>query len=269
MPELPEVQTVVNNIQPLIKNKVFLSYHQSWEKVLYSDNFKEISDTINNKKVEDVYRIGKYIIIELYEYYIAFHLRMTGYLHTSKNKNINKYVRCYFKFSDNTFLIYEDIRKFGGFYYIKNLNSIKNKLGIEPLSEQFKFNWVSDNLKIKKRQIKALLLDQSFIVGLGNIYIDEILWSSKIHPLSLSNMIRESQIKQFISNTKRILKDSINFHGTTIINFKFDNMKTGEYRKKLKVYNRKDQSCLRCNKKIIKIKVSSRGTYICPFCQII
>ena len=132
------------------------------------------------------------------------------------------------------------------------INSIKNKLGIEPLSEQFKFNWVSDNLKIKKRQIKALLLDQSFIVGLWNIYIDEILWSSKIHPLSLSNMIRESQIKQFNLYTKTILQESINFHGTTIINFKFDNMRTGEYLKKLKVYSRKDQSCPRCNKKIIR-----------------
>ena len=143
MPELPEVQTVVNNIQPLIKNKIFSSYHQSWNKVLYSNNFTEISKPIKNQAIKDVYRIGKYIIIELHEYYIALHLRMTGYLHTSKTKKLNKYVRCYFKFSDNTFLIYEDIRKFGGFYYIKNLNSIKNKLGVEPLSKQF-------NLKISK-----------------------------------------------------------------------------------------------------------------------
>ena len=113
--------------------------------------------------------------------------------------------------------------------------------------------------------IKHLLLNQKFICGLGNIYIDEILWKSKIHPKSISKNIRN--IDTLYNNIISTLEESIKFHGTTIINFKFDNMRTGNYKNKLKVYGRKDLSCYGCNKKIIKQRIAGRGTYLCLYCQ--
>ncbi len=268
MPELPEVQTVVDSLRPNIKNKKIDSLELLWDKTLYSKNITFLRKTIKNKVIIDVYRIGKYIVIELNENYIVFHLRMTGYLYSCPNiEDNNKYLRCTFKFSDCSYLAYEDIRKFGGFYYIKNLDIIYQKIGIDPFNPKFNSSWLKVNLKNKKRKIKGLLFDQSFIAGLGNIYIDEILWASKIHPQTLSNKLNNQDIKLLSENTKSILKKSIDHHGTTIINFQFDNMKTGSYKNELMIYGRENEKCFKCDKTIIKIKVFGRGTYICQSCQ--
>ena len=267
MPELPEVQTVVNHLKPILTDKQVTSCQILWDKTLYSKNFTFFNKSIKSRKIIDVYRLGKYIIFKLDKNYIAFHLRMTGYLYTSSNFKLKKHVRCYFQLSNKDYLFYEDIRKFGGFYYIKSLNIIYDKLGIDPLSDKFNSKWMIKKLSNKKRNIKGLLLDQSFISGLGNIYIDEILWHSRIYPNTLSNKLKKIDIKRLIKYTKSILNKSIDYHGTTIINFKFDNMKTGNYRKELKVYGRNKKQCFRCSNPIDKIKVFGRGTYFCNKCQ--
>ena len=266
MPELPEVQTVVNTLQ-LIKNKDIVFFRNYWERILFSKNYNYLFQTIKFKRILSVKRIGKYIIIKLNNNYLAFHLRMTGYLYATKELKKNKHIQCYFKFSDNSYLVYEDIRKFGGFYYIENLNIIKKKLGIDPYSKLFTFQWLKTNLSCKNRQMKALLLDQKFITGLGNIYVDEILWKSKIHPLKKAKQLNQTNIDNLFNSIRPILDESIKLHGTTIINFKFDNMKTGNYRSKLNVYGRKNEQCNICKTPIIKIKVAGRGTYICKECQ--
>jgi formamidopyrimidine-DNA glycosylase len=266
VPELPEVQTVVNTLQ-FIKNKKIIFFQNYWEKILFSKNYTYLDQTIENQVIISIERIGKYIIIKLKNNYLAFHLRMTGYLYGSKKLNKNKHVQCYFKFDDNSYLVYEDIRKFGGFYYLKDLDIINNKLGIDPYNKNFTANWLINNLDTKKRQMKALLLDQKFISGLGNIYVDEILWKSKIHPLKISNKLNQKSITNLFNSILPILDESIKFHGTTIINFKFDNMKTGNYRTKLNVYGRSGKQCNKCNSTIIKIRVAGRGTYICEKCQ--
>ena len=267
MPELPEVQTVVNHLRPQIKNEKIISCEILWHKTLYSKNQSFLLNTIKQKEIIDVTRLGKYIIIKLNQNYIAFHLRMTGYLNVDNKLSLNKYVRCYFKLSKNKFLIYEDIRKFGGFYYIKNLNLINKKLGIEPLSNSFNEKWFKNKIKNRKRMIKGLLLDQSYVAGLGNIYIDEVLWHSKIHPERLSNTLSSLDIKQLVKNIKDVLTKSINFHGTTIINFKFDSMKTGNYRNELRAYGKENEECSRCSNIISKFKICGRGTYVCTHCQ--
>ena len=169
---------------------------------------------------------------------------------------------------DLSYLIFEDIRKFGGFYYKTNISFLRHKLGVDPIiDKKFTKNWVNKNLKKKNRQLKSLLLDQSFICGLGNIYIDEILFKSKIHPLEISSTLKKRKINSLYDNILSILNHSIKHHGTTIINFKFDNMKTGSYKNKLNVYSRDNKNCGNCNNLILKLKVAGRGTYICPNCQ--
>ena len=267
MPELPEVQTVVNSLQTLA-NKQFTDFRLYEDKVLYNQEYKlELQKTITNKTISSIFRKGKYIIIDLNNNYLAFHLRMTGYLYTSTKLNRNKYSRCYFTASDNTYLLFEDVRKFGGFYYYNSLDDIEKKIGIDPFDINFTAEWIANNILKKKCQMKNLLLNQKFICGLGNIYVDEILWKSNIHPLKKSSSLLDSECEKLFINIINTLKESIKYHGTTIINFKFDNMKTGNYKNKLNVYGRVNKPCNKCKNRIIKIRVAGRGTYICSKCQ--
>ena len=162
-------------------------------------------------------------------------------------------------------MIYDDIRKFGGFYYFNNIDDFNLKVGVDPYEKEFTLKWLENGLKGRSRSIKYLLLDQKFICGLGNIYVDEILWLSKIHPQKKSNEIKN--VKTLYENIFTVLDNSLKHHGTTIINFKFDNMKTGEFKNELKVYGREGKVCFRCKNKITRKKIASRSTHYCQRCQ--
>ena len=265
MPELPEVQTVVISLKKL-KNKEIINFNYSWKKVTYNYSPENLKKIIKYNIIKNVSRIGKYIIFHLDNKYLICHLRMTGYLYIAKSIPANnKHIRCYFNLSSNELLIYEDIRKFGGFYLFNSLAELKQKIGIDPFSKKFTANWLKNNLLKKNGMIKHLLLNQRFICGLGNIYTDEILWKTGIHPKHIAKNIKNTNL--LYQNIISTLNESIKFHGTTIMNFKFDNMKTGNYKTKLEVYGRQNLLCKRCQKKIIKIKVAGRGTYVCINCQ--
>ena len=195
MPELPEVHTVVNSISNKIVNKKIINYIVTDQNTCYNKDTYKASKKIVNKTIIDVLRIGKNIIMELDNSFLVFQLRMTGYLyHANKQQRESKHLRYSLKLSDNSFLIFEDIRKFGGFYYFKNLNDFKNRIGKDPFDSTFTSSWLLKTLKVKKCQIKSLLLRQDYICGLGNIYIDEILWKSKIHPKEKTNTISKMKI---------------------------------------------------------------------------
>jgi len=268
MPELPEVQTVVNDLSEKIINKIIKSVKNpnKYKKVFFETNLNQINKDISNQKITNVSRLGKYIIIELDIGYISVHLRMTGKLLFNKQYN-TKHVSVKFILDNNDYLIFNDIRKFGRIYYTKTLAWLHNKLGIEPLSIEFKKSWLLKNIKQKNRMIKALLFDQSFIAGLGNIYIDECLWKSKIHPKSISSNLTDKNITDLHKSIILILNKAIKFQGTTIINFYFGNNSKGNYSENLFVYARENKDCKRCSNKIVKIFVCQRGTHICNNCQ--
>ena len=267
MPELPEVQTVVNSLQG-IKNHTIRDFTYNWEKVIYNMPPSRAKHLLKKKKIINITRKGKYIIINLDNYFLVCHLRMTGYLYTKEHLPKNKkHLRCHFTLNKHKYLIYEDIRKFGGFYIYNNLNILNKRIGIDPFDVNFTSIWLSKGLKSRKRIIKNLFLDQSFICGLGNIYIDEILWYSNIKPTKISNKITSIKIKNLHTNILKVLTTSIKFHGTTIMNFKFDNMKTGNYKNNLEVYGRDNMPCSKCNSLIIKKKVAGRSTHFCKKCQ--
>ena len=271
MPELPEVETVINALRPKIINKRLTSFTIFWDRTLYTSNIRHLKQTIENNlpTINSIERHGKYIILSINQYYLVCHLRMTGYLYYSNNINKeSKHIRCFFQLNDNAFIVYEDIRKFGGFYFLQSLDDIYKKTGLDPINDNYSFEWLHKNINNRKKMIKSLLLDQKFICGIGNIYADEILWLSKIHPETAANKISKKKIKLLYINIQKVLLQSIQHHGTTIINFKFDNMKTGNYKQKLMAYGRENKSCKSClDKKIIKIKVCSRSTFICELCQ--
>jgi len=267
MPELPEVETVTQSVKKHLKGNSFSSIQVNWKKVLDNFDLSDYRRDVKSKKIIDVYRRAKYIIIDFKDVILAVHLRMTGKLYVSDSINKkNKHISLCIKMK-NKYLIFEDTRKFGRFYLYSDMKYLNNKLGIEPLSKEFTTKWILDNMNSRKRQIKSLLFDQSFICGLGNIYIDEALWYAKIHPLSISNSISKRKILSLHKGIIKVLKTSIKQGGTTIRDYTYDFKYVGNYAINLNVFAREGKNCSRCNSVIIKNKISQRGTHFCPKCQ--
>ena len=267
MPELPEVETVAQSIKKHLIGIKFDSLTINWKKTLHNFTPADFKNKLQGKTILDIYRRGKYIIIDLGGQLLAVHLRMTGKLYVAKKDEYKrKHVSLYLKFKDN-YLVFEDTRKFGRLYLYKNLNHLNQKLGVEPLSIAFSRDFLFRGMRQKKRQIKAFLLDQSFVVGLGNIYVDEALWHAKIHPLSTSNKISKKKVYKLHEGIVKVLKESINLGGSTIRDYTYDFAYVGNYALNLKVFAKDGERCLRCQTIIIKHKISQRGTHFCPKCQ--
>ena len=272
MPELPEVQTVVNYLAPEVQGKFINSIDSpnNYLKVFGNGDLSFVKSAIQGKRIVRLGRRGKYIIIHLNKGHLIFHLRMTGkLLLQGLQKKFDKHLSFRINFNDNSNLYFYDTRKFGRIYFSKTLNWLEQKLGIEPLSMEFNLRWLTQSLGQRKRMMKPLLLDQSFIAGLGNIYIDEILWKSNIHPLSLSNKIPEQIIPDLCKSIRSILQNAILFNGTTFINFSFGENQMGEFGEQLNVFGKQGRPCPDCGEEIKKIRVAQRGTHMCNRCQIL
>ena len=270
MPELPEVETVVRYIRPNIVGKVIQSIipQNSYNKVLATHSPQQFNKLVLGKSVSDVTRRGKYIVINLDMGFMLIHLRMTGrLLLTLTADDKQKHLTATINFTDGTALYFKDYRKFGRLYYYDSLDYINQKLGIEPLSSSFTKNWLFNNLTDSKRQLKPLLLDQSFIGGLGNIYVDEALWFAKLHPQQIGSSVSRKKSNALHSAIQKLLQAAIDNQGTTIINFYFGEGKSGNFREQLQVFGRQDKNCARCDSLIEKIRVAQRGTHLCPRCQ--
>ena len=270
MPELPEVQTVVNYLQPSIsrENIQSLESPNRYYAVLENGSPLDYNNFLIGKKIKSVSRRGKYIILNLNSGYLLIHLRMTGKVLLEKPDPENmKYVSFQLNFSDDSSLFFHDVRKFGRIYMSKKLDRLENKLGVEPLSNEFTPNWLYKHLKYHKRMIKPLLLDQKFIAGLGNIYIDESLWESCIHPRTQSNNISQNRSNQLSCSIINILRKAISYNGTTIINYSYGKNNNGNFSDKLHVFGKTNFPCPRCNTLIVKNFVAQRGTHFCKKCQ--
>ena len=272
MPELPEVQTVVNYLSDNVLGKTISSIESpnNHAKTFVDGTLNDFYQILQQKEIHKIWRRGKYIIFDLDKGYLLFHLRMTGrlILQLPSSGDI-KYVSAKLTFQDGSELFFRDTRKFGRIYYCNNLDWLENKLGLEPLSSGFTAEWLHDQLKQKNRMMKPLLLDQSFIAGLGNIYVDEALWQAGIHPESRSSQIGTKKTDSLCCGIKNILKKAIALNGTTIINFSYGQNSMGSYKEKLKIFGKTDQPCPTCGNPILKIKVAQRGTHFCPKCQLI
>ncbi len=264
MPELPEVQTVADHIKPDLIGKNVTGIEPVWKKVLH--NFAQ-NDLTGKHKIKNVSRRAKFIIIEFKNFLLAVHLRMTGKLYILDQDTLPKHTSAVIHLENSNNLIFEDTRKFGRIYMYKDLSEINSRHGPEPLEKDFTREWLLLNLKKKKRNIKALLLDQSFVSGLGNIYVDESLWESGIHPNSISCVIPKEKIFKLHHAIQSILSEAIKQLGTTFISFSFLNGRSGNYSNELKIFGKQGEVCKNCGSIIKKIKVAGRGTHVCIKCQ--
>lgn len=197
---------------------------------------------------------------------MMIHLRMTGKLEYHKCLQEDPdHLRVKFQFMDDSHLIFSDIRKFGRIEIRTDLTHLDQKLGREP--EDCTVKYLQNNFRSKTRGIKSALLDQSIIAGLGNIYTDEILWMTKIHPETPAGTLKLNHLKPLIHNMNHTLGEAIKGMGTTILNFSFDSGQKGQYGNQLKIFGKHGQRCPSCSTVIKKIRVAQRGTYFCPKCQ--
>ena len=270
MPELPEVETVKNGLIKKVKNKTITKCSILYEGIIAFPNKEEFIKNIANQTILNINRRGKFLLFELNDYYLISHLRMEGkYFIKSPEEIINKHDHVIFTLNNQEELRYNDTRKFGKMHLVKkdDLNNTPiSKLGLEPWDKQLTPNYLKEKLN-KKKAIKTLLLDQSIISGIGNIYADEILFLSHIHPETLGSNLTNKNLEDIIKNTKSILEKAISLGGTTIHTYKAVDGITGRFQQELLVHGKKDELCPHCQTKILKITVNTRGTYYCPHCQ--
>ena len=274
MPEMPEVETVRRTLLPLIKGKTIKEVTVWYPKIITGDA-KEFARQLTGKKIENIDRYAKYLLIRLSDNLtIVSHLRMEGKYRLVKiNTKKDKHDHVQIVFKDNSALRYNDVRKFGRMQLIKTGTEREKtgigKLGVEPNSTAFTVSYLQNGLARKKKNIKNTLLDQSIVAGLGNIYVDEVLWETNIHPLSQANTIPAEKIVQLHDNINSLIELAIAERGTTIHTYLDANGKTGGFQKMLQVYGHKGEPCVRCGTPLEKIKVNGRGTTFCPKCQVI
>jgi len=272
MPELPEVETVKETLKKKILNKKIASVLVRYNGIIESPNVDEFSLCLKNQQIKDIKRLGKWLIFCLDDYYLLSHLRMEGkYFLKDEHVEYNKHEHVIFNFTDHTSLRYNDTRKFGKMLVVpidKLMESRPIKeLGLEPWDENLNSSYLKDKYKSKHLPIKTVILDQSIITGIGNIYADEILFLSKLNPLIKCNLLRDEQLDSIITNTRLVLEKAIKEGGTTIRSYTSDLGVTGRFQNELYVHCRENEKCLFCNSTILKTKVGGRGTYFCPNCQ--
>ena len=264
MPELPEVETIARAIKPELVGKTILSADLRWVRTLAMPAPTHFKKQIIGQKILDVSRRAKYLIIELENYNLLIHLRMSGDLtiRTGKIKP-EKHDRLLLHLSNNTYLAFNDTRKFGRVWFTSHSEEILGKLGPEPLGKSFTAQWLFENLRERKRQLKPLLLDQTFLAGLGNIYTDECLHIAKLHPLALSNTVTKKQAEALQIAIRAVLKEGIRRNGASI-DWVY---RGGDYQNHFRVYDREGKPCSVCGAEIQKLTVGQRGTHVCPNCQ--
>lgn len=285
MPELPEVEITKRSLTKQILHQKVSSVTIINPKLRYNLNIEKLT-LLEGKIIKKITRRSKYILIFFNDSSVLLiHLGMTGrfYFNKIKDRKINtsfynkmdiitKHDHLKIQFSKFS-LIYNDVRKFGFIKRIhkKDVATINhlNKLGCEPLSNKFSFDYLKSKIFNKKCSIKDLLMNQRIVAGLGNIYVNETLYLCKIYPEKIGYKIRDKDIRKLVSVIKKILKNAIIAGGSTIKNYHNSEGKTGSFQKNFKVYGREDKECLRtsCNGKIRRIIRSGRSIFYCSKCQ--
>jgi formamidopyrimidine-DNA glycosylase len=275
VPELPEVQTVVDNLNALeIIGCRFAGAEVYWPKTIVGLTPEAFSKNITGRAIRKITRRGKYIVICLSRNWtLLIHLRMTGRLNwESQDKPRNKHEHVVLHLNGKYELRFQDTRKFGRIWLTTAPETVLTRLGPEPLADSFTPGRFRKMLQGRKRTLKPLLLDQTFIAGLGNIYVDEALWQAGIHPQRISNSLSRREITSLHRAIPNVLKKGLGNLGTTLGsgdgNFYSVAGRRGRNADELKVFRRNGQACPRCGTTIERILVAQRSSHICPKCQL-
>ena len=287
MPELPEVETVRLQLLHKVAGKKIESVEVFHRKTVGHD--ATIEDQLRGKTIAHIDRVGKMLIfsfVDASDTFLLAHLKMTGQFffvdtrggivgggHSMTKADFNdlpnKHTRVAFHFSDSSTLFFNDMRLFG---YTKVVDQAaathaRSQFGPEPIDPDFDRDWFAKKLRTRKTSVKAALLDQSFVAGLGNIYVDEALWRAQVRPTRRANKVTKAEALVLAAAAGDVMRESIAVGGTTFQHFVDTDGATGNFTAALKVFGKQGTPCSRCGTMIKKIRVAGRGTHYCPGCQ--
>jgi formamidopyrimidine-DNA glycosylase len=271
MPELPEVETIRRDLLPVLVGR---RIEEAW----VSENAprlvqlmppEEFCRAIAGRRIADIGRRGKYLIVHLDGGLMwVVHLRMTGrLLHQGAQCPPDPYLRATFRLDDGTWLCYVDLRKFGMMWLADNWSLINPKLGPEPLEEGFELAAFGALLKRRSAPIKAVLLDQSVLAGVGNIYADEALFVARINPKRPANTLSRPAVQRLHAAVRDVLLEALGDRGSSFRDYVDSKGEEGLHQLKVRVFRRTGEPCLVCGTRIHRTKVGGRSTHFCPKCQ--
>jgi len=294
MPELPEVETIRADLDTVLGGKSIQRVRVALPKIVQGSP-RSLTTALKGKTFGPVHRRGKLLFFTFADdaRTLLLHLKMTGQLifqsgsdviagghswpppHTAASSTAgqgelpNKYSHVWFELNDGGRLFFNDVRQFGYVRLVgdRDRDLVLAKFGVEPLSDEFTPELLADILRRRQTTIKQVLLDQTKIAGLGNIYVDEAAFFAKIKPTRTASRLSRVEIKLLHRGIRHVLLQSLKHRGTTFNSFRDANGRAGNYVTKLKVYGRADKPCVRCKTQIAKTKVAGRGTHWCPSCQ--
>jgi formamidopyrimidine-DNA glycosylase len=270
MPELPEVETVARDLRELVGSRIagVLVY---WERTIASPGSATFIERLKGRQIEQVGRRGKWILIHLSPSgYLLVHLRMSGrLLIDTPGTQPDKYTRVLLTLDDGRQLHFSDVRKFGRMVLTDDPDEVLGDLGPEPLDPDFTADVFQDMLASRRARLKPLLLNQRFLVGLGNIYADEALWHAGIHPLRRSDTLTPEEVIRLHRAIQEVLEEAIAAEGTTLRDAQYVGAdgREGQFARRLAAYAKTGEECPRCKTAIERIVVGQRGTHFCPHCQ--
>lgn len=269
MPELPEVETTVKGISPFLQDKIIKEIIVRNDRLRWPVNITELNQ-LQNATIQTITRRSKYIIISTEKGDILLHLGMSGTLRILQNKQEpEKHDHIDLVTKSGVILRYNDPRRFGCWLFSENANKHKllTELAIEPLDKDFNAKYLFATSRNKKIALKKFLMNQKYVVGVGNIYASESLFISKLHPELLASNLTLENCEILVTAIKKVLKASIKQGGTTLKDFTQPDGKPGYFAQKLKVYGKNGESCEDCNTPIISKMIAGRNTFYCPSCQ--
>ncbi|HED64258.1 MAG TPA: bifunctional DNA-formamidopyrimidine glycosylase/DNA-(apurinic or apyrimidinic site) lyase [Planctomycetes bacterium] len=274
MPELPEVETVARLLRRPLAGRRIVGVRVPWERSLGGMSRQAFSSAVRGKVFGRVGRRAKYVVLGLREGgapagALLVHLRMSGRLHVDPAERAERpHTRVVLRLDRGRELRFLDVRKFGRFVFVADPEEALADLGPEPLSPDFDGEWLHAALRSKRRMLKPLLLDQSFLAGLGNIYVDESLHAARLHPETPSNRVSRRKAHELADAVRATLEEAIEREGSSFDTFyRTPEGNPGRFQDQFQVYGRAGRPCRRCGSTLSRIVVAQRGTHLCPRCQ--
>jgi formamidopyrimidine-DNA glycosylase len=270
MPELPEVETVVRGLRSDVEGRTFTRADVRWAREIAVPSPRAFADRIAGQRVEEITRRAKYLVFRLTHDSLLVHLKMTGRLYVAAPDDVvdgDRWLRVMLTMDDGRELRFSESRKFGRMYLVADENEVTGKIGPEPLSSAFTLRVFRERLSRRSGAIKPLLLNQTFLAGVGNIYADESLWRARISPHRAADTLTDNESQELHNAIRKVLEDAIRFEGASVKWYRKPDGTQGESQKHFNVYDQTDKPCPRCGSPIRKEWLAQRGTHYCPACQ--
>ena len=274
MPELPEVESVRRRLAPVLEGRVFEQVRIADPRLTRPFDPVDVARELEGERVALVDRRGKYLIVRFASgRALVIHLRMTGSLRHAAEGELqdDPHRRAVVTLDDGSDVAYRDVRRFGTWLLLEPSEVdtyIDTKVGREPLDDAYKAKHLAEKLEHRRAPIKAAILDQRTVAGVGNIYADEALWRARVHPLTPANELTPDEVKAVHKGIRASLQAGVRRQGSTLRDYQLPDGSSGTAQERFKVYGRAGLPCERCGTPIDKIRVAGRGTYYCPTCQV-